>query len=102
MSDQRGTGWLPDLIYLNRKFESGYAMFVDAAGRITRFSNAPDDLAHAAQAPKPRDPSGTYQLPLTFVSTRDPRPNGTSDSCLSRYVLDLARGDVSRCESFIA
>jgi formimidoylglutamate deiminase len=47
MSDERAAGWLPDLIYLNGKFESGYGMFVDAAGGITRFSNAPDDLAHA-------------------------------------------------------
>jgi formimidoylglutamate deiminase len=52
MSDERGAGWLPDLIYLNGKFESGYAMFVDAAGRITRFSNAPDDLAHARKLSK--------------------------------------------------
>lgn len=51
MSDERGAAWLPDLIYLKGKFESGYAMFVDAAGRIARFSDAPDNLAHARKLP---------------------------------------------------
>jgi formimidoylglutamate deiminase len=45
MKANHETGWSADLIYLNGLFESGYAMFVDEAGRITRFSNSPEDLA---------------------------------------------------------
>jgi formimidoylglutamate deiminase len=51
MNDERETGWLADLIYLKGRFESGYAMFVDEAGRITRFSNAPNDLATSRKLP---------------------------------------------------
>jgi formimidoylglutamate deiminase len=51
MNDERETGWLADLIYLKGRFESGYAMFVDEAGRITRFSNAPNDLAVSRKLP---------------------------------------------------
>jgi formimidoylglutamate deiminase len=40
------TGWLPDLIYTGGTFQSGLAMFADAAGRIARFSSAPEDLAN--------------------------------------------------------
>jgi formimidoylglutamate deiminase len=41
------TGWLPDLIYTGEGFQSGLAMFADAAGNITRFSSEPSDLAKA-------------------------------------------------------
>jgi formimidoylglutamate deiminase len=41
------TGWLPDLLYVGGKFESGLAFFADAAGRITRLSREPADLASA-------------------------------------------------------
>ena len=51
MIHKRETGWLADLIYLKGKFESGYAMFVDEGGRITRFSNAPNDLAISHKLP---------------------------------------------------
>jgi formimidoylglutamate deiminase len=45
MTANHETGWLADLIYFNGRFESGYAMFVDQQGRITRFSDSPEDLA---------------------------------------------------------
>jgi formimidoylglutamate deiminase len=51
MKDERETGWLADLIYFQGRFESGYAMFVDGAGRITRFSNTPNDLAVSRKLP---------------------------------------------------
>jgi formimidoylglutamate deiminase len=51
MNAKGETGWLADLIYFNGRFESGYAMFVDQAGRITRFSNTPDDLAISRRLP---------------------------------------------------
>ncbi|MGI9071888.1 MAG: formimidoylglutamate deiminase [Bryobacteraceae bacterium] len=51
MNDKGETGWLADLIYLKGRFESGYAMFVDETGRITRFSNAPVDLAVSRKLP---------------------------------------------------
>mgnify|MGYP001408568189 CR=1 FL=1 len=51
MSYESETGWLADLIYVEGRFESGHAMFVDKSGRITRFSNAPDDLAGAHKLP---------------------------------------------------
>jgi formimidoylglutamate deiminase len=51
MNDKRETGWLADLIYLKGRFESGYAMFVDEAGRTTRFSNTSDDLAACRKLP---------------------------------------------------
>lgn len=51
MKDERETGWLADLIYLKEKFESSYAMFVDEAGRITRFSNSANDLAASRKLP---------------------------------------------------
>src|SRR5216683_764815 len=41
------TGWLADFIYVGGAFESGLAMFVDASGRITRFSRDSADLAQA-------------------------------------------------------
>ena len=41
------TGWLPDLLYRNGRFESGVAMFAGADGRITRFSSDPAELASA-------------------------------------------------------
>jgi formimidoylglutamate deiminase len=40
-------GWLPDFLYRDGRFESGVAMFADAQGRITRFSQAPADLPAA-------------------------------------------------------
>jgi formimidoylglutamate deiminase len=43
-------GWLADFIHTGGKFESGVAMFADAAG-ITRFSREPDDLARAVRLP---------------------------------------------------
>jgi formimidoylglutamate deiminase len=46
MSDEHEAAWLADLIYVDGRFKSGYAMFVDLHGQITRFSDAPDDLAH--------------------------------------------------------
>jgi formimidoylglutamate deiminase len=51
MNAKGETGWLADLIYFNGRFESGHAMFVDQAGRITRFSNTPDDLAISRRLP---------------------------------------------------
>lgn len=51
MNPERETGWLADLIYVKGRFESGYAMFVDQAGRITRFSNDTDDLAVSRKLP---------------------------------------------------
>jgi formimidoylglutamate deiminase len=38
---------MPDLIYTGVRFQSGLAMFADAAGNITRFSSEPADLAKA-------------------------------------------------------
>jgi formimidoylglutamate deiminase len=40
-------GWLPDLLYRQGRFESGVALFADEAGRITRFSSAPEDIGGA-------------------------------------------------------
>ena len=40
-------GWLPDCVYTGEKFESGLAFFADTAGRITRLSREPADLAAA-------------------------------------------------------
>jgi formimidoylglutamate deiminase len=51
MNGERETGWLADFVYLKGKFESGYAMFVDRAGEITRFSNTPEDLALSRKLP---------------------------------------------------
>ncbi|MFL6350322.1 MAG: formimidoylglutamate deiminase [Bryobacteraceae bacterium] len=51
MNDARETGWLADLIYFEDTFQTGYAMFVDNTGRITRFSNAPDDLDISRRLP---------------------------------------------------
>lgn len=42
-------GWLPDFIFREGRFQSGVAMFADAFGRITRFSNQPEDLRNAAR-----------------------------------------------------
>lgn len=47
----RELGWLPDCVYTGDKFESGLAFFVDAAGRITRFSREPADLEMAKRLP---------------------------------------------------
>ncbi len=44
-------GWLPDYIFRDGHFESGVAMFADSQGRITRFSDAPDDLRQARRLP---------------------------------------------------
>jgi formimidoylglutamate deiminase len=41
------TGWLPDCVYTEGKFEFGLAFFADALGRISRFSREPADLAQA-------------------------------------------------------
>lgn len=41
------TGWLPDLIWIDDRFESGVAMLADSDGTIARFSSAPGDLAKA-------------------------------------------------------
>jgi formimidoylglutamate deiminase len=45
-------GWLPDLLYRNGHFDSGTAMFVNTEGRITRFSQAPEDLRAASRLPR--------------------------------------------------
>lgn len=47
----RELGWLPDCVYTGDKFESGLAFFVDAAGRITRFSRESADLEMAKRLP---------------------------------------------------
>jgi formimidoylglutamate deiminase len=41
------TGWFPDYLYRNGRFEAGVAMFADSHGRITRFSSSPEDLRAA-------------------------------------------------------
>jgi formimidoylglutamate deiminase len=41
------TGWLPEYVYRNGRFESGVALFAGEHGRITRFSNDPADLERA-------------------------------------------------------
>src|SRR5436305_2587684 len=51
MTPERETGWLADLIYARGRFESGYAMFVDQTGRITRFSDSPEDLTASRKLP---------------------------------------------------
>ncbi|HML16706.1 MAG TPA: formimidoylglutamate deiminase [Bryobacteraceae bacterium] len=38
------TGWLPDLIYVDGRFETGLAMMADRNGRIARFSREPANL----------------------------------------------------------
>jgi len=45
------TGWLPDLVYKDRAFHSGVAMFAAADGTITRFSSDAGDLARANRLP---------------------------------------------------
>jgi formimidoylglutamate deiminase len=47
MTESPEHGWLPDFLYRDGRFESGVAMFADAQGRITRFSQAPGDLLAA-------------------------------------------------------
>src|SRR4029077_7422564 len=47
MTVQLEAGWLPDFLYRNGRFESGVAMFVNKEGRITRFSQVPEDLRQA-------------------------------------------------------
>ena len=44
-------GWLADLVYTRGAFEPGLAMFVDADGRIARFSREPADTAKAVKLP---------------------------------------------------
>ncbi len=44
------TGWLPDFIYRNGRFESGIAVFVDTDGGV-RFSREEDDLKSANRLP---------------------------------------------------
>lgn len=41
------TGWLPDLLYRDGRFESGIALFADDSGKITRYSSESPDLAKA-------------------------------------------------------
>ena len=45
------TGWLPDLIYVDGRFESGVAVFAGEDGRITRLSSEPADLDRALRMP---------------------------------------------------
>lgn len=45
------TGWLPDLIWLGGKFESGVALIADAEGTIARISDDPADLNQAERLP---------------------------------------------------
>ena len=40
-------GWLPDFLYRDGRFESGIALFADASGQITRFSDSEADLTNA-------------------------------------------------------
>ncbi|HLH42445.1 MAG TPA: formimidoylglutamate deiminase [Bryobacteraceae bacterium] len=47
MSAAPQPGWLPDLLYLGGRFQSGVAMFADPHGRIARFSSLPGDLRMA-------------------------------------------------------
>ena len=47
MIPETESGWLPDLIYTGQGFQSGLAMFADAAGNISRFSSVTADLAKA-------------------------------------------------------
>ncbi|MGD1092999.1 MAG: formimidoylglutamate deiminase [Bryobacteraceae bacterium] len=51
MTAQLESGWFPDFLYRNGRFESGVAMFIDQEGRITRFSQAPGDLRQARRLP---------------------------------------------------
>ncbi len=44
---EQETGWLPDLVYRDGRFESGVALFADGSGKIARYSSAPADLAKA-------------------------------------------------------
>jgi formimidoylglutamate deiminase len=44
------TGWLPDFLYRDGRFESGVAMFADESGRITRFETE-SDLAKVQRLP---------------------------------------------------
>lgn len=41
------TGWLPDFLYREGRFESGIALMADEQGRVKRFSTAPEDLQKA-------------------------------------------------------
>jgi formimidoylglutamate deiminase len=47
MTHSEEHGWLPDFLYRDGRFDSGVAMFADAQGRITRFSQAAGDLLAA-------------------------------------------------------
>lgn len=40
-------GWLPDLLYLDGRFQSGIAFFADDSGKISRYSSNAADLAKA-------------------------------------------------------
>jgi len=44
-------GWLPDLLYRDGHFANNVAMFADQQGRITRFSDSPEDLRAASRLP---------------------------------------------------
>ena len=46
---ERETGWLADYVFRRGRFESGVAMFADAAGVISRFSTDAADLARATR-----------------------------------------------------
>ncbi len=45
------SGWLPDLLYRDGRFVSNVAIFADRQGRITRFSESPEDLRAARRLP---------------------------------------------------
>jgi formimidoylglutamate deiminase len=44
---QAEQGWFPDFLYRAGKFESGMAVFANAAGVVTRYSSEPADLSEA-------------------------------------------------------
>jgi len=46
------TGWLPDYLLRNGRFESGVAMFTGADGRIAGFSNVPEEIKKARRLPR--------------------------------------------------
>jgi formimidoylglutamate deiminase len=47
MSENAERGWLPDFLLTNGEIKSGTAFFADESGIITRFAQAPADLAGA-------------------------------------------------------
>jgi formimidoylglutamate deiminase len=46
---QTEQGWFPDFLYRAGKFESGMAVFANAAGVVTRYSSEPGDLSKACR-----------------------------------------------------